>query len=58
MYSCATMASIGKVVAGLWLILSVYSAQVLAGEKALVLVDNWSIRETHSIFFKALRGVF
>ena len=30
----------------------------LAGKRTLVLVDNWSIRESHSIFFKNLRGNF
>ncbi|XP_025084607.1 dolichyl-diphosphooligosaccharide--protein glycosyltransferase 48 kDa subunit-like [Pomacea canaliculata] len=28
---------------------------VFAGQRTLVLVDNWSIRESHSIFFKHLR---
>lgn len=27
-----------------------------ANKKTLVLLDNWTIRETHSIFFKSLRG--
>jgi len=31
-------------------------AVTFAGKKTLVLVDNWSIRETHSVFFKSLRG--
>ena len=31
-------------------------AVTYAGKKTLVLVDNWSIRETHSVFFKSLRG--
>jgi len=31
------------------------SAFVNAGGKTLVLVDNWAIRETHSIYFKSLR---
>ena len=26
------------------------------GRKTLVLIDSWSLRETHSIFFKTLRG--
>ena len=26
------------------------------GRKVLVLVDNWAIRETHSTYFKMLRG--
>ena len=27
------------------------------GRKVLVLVDNWAIRETHSTYFKMLRGI-
>ncbi|XP_059157616.1 dolichyl-diphosphooligosaccharide--protein glycosyltransferase 48 kDa subunit-like [Physella acuta] len=27
------------------------------GKRTLVLVDNWSVRETHSIFFKSLRDL-
>jgi len=27
-----------------------------ANKRTLVLLDNWTIRETHSIFFKTLRG--
>lgn len=26
------------------------------GRRTLVLVDSWSLRETHSIFFRMLRG--
>ena len=36
--------------------LSVLLAVVFANKKTLVLVDNWSMRETHSIYFRALRG--
>ena len=25
-------------------------------QRTLVLLDNWTIKETHSIFFKSLRG--
>lgn len=42
-------------VAGLFFIILVSSSLVLAGKKTLVLVDNWSLRETHSIFFRTLR---
>ena len=31
---------------------------VEAGGRTLVLVDNWSIRETHSSFFRSLRGLY
>ena len=41
----------------LLMILGVISP-IFANEKVLVLVDNWSIRETHSIFFKSLRGMY
>jgi len=27
-----------------------------SNKRTLVLLDNWTIRETHSIFFKTLRG--
>lgn len=40
---------------GLLLLLAA-AAAVSAGGRTLVLVDNWAIRETHSIFFKSLRG--
>lgn len=39
---------------GLLLLLAA-AAAVSAGGRTLVLVDNWAIRETHSIFFKSLR---
>ncbi|XP_074654507.1 dolichyl-diphosphooligosaccharide--protein glycosyltransferase 48 kDa subunit-like [Tubulanus polymorphus] len=42
------------VVAG-FLALFAVSFSVHGGKKTLVLVDNWSIRETHSTFFKSLR---
>ena len=29
-----------------------------AGGKMLVLLDNWAIKETHSIFFKSLKCKF
>ena len=43
--------------AGVFVILSVF-ASVYGGGKTLVLVDNWAIRETHSIFFRSLRGMY
>ena len=43
-------------VAGLLAVIFVAAAVVNAGGKTLVLVDNWSIRETHSNFFRSLRG--
>ena len=27
-----------------------------AGDRTLVLLDNWAVRETHSTFFKSLKG--
>merc|ERR1719187_514016 len=41
-------------VAGFLAVLCLFSS-VHAGGKTLVLVDNWAIRETHSILFKSLR---
>ncbi|BFZ23263.1 hypothetical protein BsWGS_26302 [Bradybaena similaris] len=38
----------------LLVLFAVCSASV-PGKRTLVLVDNWSLRETHSIFFKSLR---
>ena len=34
------------------------AALAAATGKTLVLVDNWAIRETHSIYFKTLRGMY
>lgn len=42
-------------VAGFFLVVLVSCSVALAGKKTLVLVDNWSLRETHSIFFRTLR---
>ncbi|OWF43409.1 dolichyl-diphosphooligosaccharide--protein glycosyltransferase 48 kDa subunit-like [Mizuhopecten yessoensis] len=39
--------------AGLVLLAAICS--VNANKRTLILVDNWSIRETHSVFFKSLR---
>ena len=33
----------------------VFLSAVDAGGKMLVLLDNWAIKETHSIFFKSLK---
>ena len=44
-------------VTGVFVILSVFTS-VYGGGKTLVLVDNWAIRETHSIFFRSLRGMY
>ncbi|CAG2227728.1 dolichyl-diphosphooligosaccharide--protein glycosyltransferase 48 kDa subunit-like [Mytilus galloprovincialis] len=44
-----------KKLAGLLVIAVISSSLVFAGKKTLVLVDNWSLRETHSIFFRTLR---
>ncbi|KAK7476524.1 hypothetical protein BaRGS_00032204 [Batillaria attramentaria] len=41
-------------VAGLLLVVAVCNI-ASAGKRTLVLVDNWSIRESHSIFFRNLR---
>ncbi len=51
------MADRKMLLAGFLIILSVFSG-VQCGGKTLVLVDNWAIRETHSIFFRSLRGVY
>jgi len=48
------MANTMGMFAGFLAVLCLFS-NVYAGGKTLVLVDNWAIRETHSIFFKALR---
>lgn len=32
------------------------ASKEVPGKRTLILVDNWSIRETHSVFFKSLRG--
>ncbi|ELU08378.1 hypothetical protein CAPTEDRAFT_181863 [Capitella teleta] len=40
---------------GVLLIVLGLAASAFAAQKTLVLVDNWSIRETHSIFFRSLR---
>ena len=48
------MAAYKIVLAGLFLAL--IPAVCLANKKTLVLLDNWSLRETHSIFFRSLRG--
>ena len=33
-----------------------YIASALAGDRTLILLDNWGIRETHSQYFKFLKG--
>ncbi|KAJ8320210.1 hypothetical protein KUTeg_001797 [Tegillarca granosa] len=40
--------------AGLFLV-AFFCATVSANKRTLILVDNWSVRETHSIFFRTLR---
>ena len=42
---------------GLLAAVAVFGSAV-AGKRTLILVDNWSIRESHSIFFKNLRGMY
>ena len=42
----------------LLLFISVCACAVQASKRTLVLVDNWSIRETHSVYFRTLRGEF
>merc|ERR1711976_95312 len=44
-----------KSTAGLVVFFLAAISAVFAGKRTLVLVDNWSIRETHSIFFRSLR---
>ena len=51
------MAAMKMGLAGVFVILSVFST-VYGGGKTLVLVDNWAIRETHSMFFRSLRGMY
>jgi len=43
---------------GLAVLFAVVSVALVSAAKkrTLVLSDNWTIRETHSIFFKTLRG--
>jgi len=43
---------------GLMIVLAIVSFAFVsaANKRTLVLLDNWTIRETHSIFFKTLRG--
>lgn len=38
------------------LALLAFASIALAGKRTLILVDNWAIRETHSTFFRSLRG--
>ena len=40
----------------LGIIVVVACVSTFAKKRTLVLVDNWSTRESHSIFFKDLRG--
>lgn len=47
------MASYTIIFAGLLFVL--IPATCVANKKTLVLLDNWSLRETHSIFFRSLR---
>ena len=49
------MASTYKYLTGL-LIVIFSSSLCFANKKTLVLVDNWAVRETHSIYFRSLRG--
>ena len=38
------------------ILFALYASTAYAGKRTLVLVDNWSIRETHSTYFRTLRG--
>jgi len=49
------MATFRQFLAGLVILAAVFASSH-ANKKTLVLLDNWSIRETHSVFFKSLRG--
>lgn len=49
------MAATMKLVTGV-LFLACFASLSFANKKTLVLLDNWTIRETHSIFFRSLRG--
>ncbi|KAK0065140.1 dolichyl-diphosphooligosaccharide--protein glycosyltransferase 48 kDa subunit [Biomphalaria pfeifferi] len=42
--------------AGIFLLVTLCAAS-LPGKRTLILVDNWSIRETHSVFFRSLRDL-
>ncbi|XP_013414803.1 dolichyl-diphosphooligosaccharide--protein glycosyltransferase 48 kDa subunit-like [Lingula anatina] len=44
-----------RALAGFLVVLACIFSVYATGKKTLVLVDNWSIRETHSIFFRSLR---
>jgi oligosaccharyltransferase complex subunit beta len=48
------MATMGRLVTFLAVFCGLISL-ALCGGKTLVLVDNWAVRETHSIYFKSLR---
>jgi len=48
------MAAMGRLGAGIVLFLAACSL-ASASKRTLILVDNWSIRETHSIYFRSLR---
>ncbi|CAG5129062.1 unnamed protein product [Candidula unifasciata] len=46
---------VAKVAGVCLLALLAFCSASVPGKRTLVLVDNWSLRETHSIFFKSLR---
>lgn len=46
------------VVACLILVLTIIVTGTSAGGRTLVLLDNLAIKETHSIFFKILQGMY
>ena len=43
-------------VAGILFAIAALCAADVPGKRTLVLVDDWSVRETHSVFFRSLRG--
>ena len=48
----------GANILGCALVLLGLASSALAGGNTLVLVDNLAIRETHSVFFKSLKGLY
>lgn len=44
-----------KVISGALLLLAVCSAATCLKPKTLILLDDWSLRDTHSMFFRSLR---
>lgn len=49
------MATPVNILAGVFSI-AILVCTCFANKKTLVLVDNWSVRETHSVYFRSLRG--